>query len=700
MDAGTATPPRLDRPLPAAWARLLDAVGSPALLHAGAQVLLANAAMERLLGFPREQLQAMRFDAWAAEGSKEALQRHSARALQRDEEQPVLELEAQCASGAIRVLELVQRRLPDARGHPLLLLTATDLSDMRYVQQSLTDMGRLMQQIVDNDPLPTFVLNAEHRVTHWNAACAQLTGVPAYEAIGRHDAWRAFHDDAQLLLADLVLDERAESDGPACFGDSLRRGVRGWECEVFLPRLGQHGAWVQFSAAALHDADGRISGVIGKLQDVSARHAADEALRRHGQALEEMVAARTAELLITHHDLDAFLENAPVGILATEGRRVVRSNRTFGTLFGLPVNGATELDLRRLFTSLDDYRLLQGLASEALGAGRAFAHEMRMQSLSGEPLWVQLIAYPGGETAGRPRIWWLLQDRSAVLRAQQELVANFRHLQESNARLAEAQSQLLQSEKMASIGQLAAGVAHEINNPIGYVTSNLGTLGRYLDALLALLAAHERCAGAEELEALRRETDLAYLIEDLPALLHESEEGLSRVRKIVQDLKDFSRVDSADWQEADLNAGLESTLNVVMNEVKYKAEIQRDYGRLPPVRCLAGQLNQVFLNLIVNAAQAIEGQGHIRLSTGTGRLEGRDAVWIEVADDGCGMDEATQRRIFEPFFTTKPVGKGTGLGLSLSFSIVKKHGGRIELESQPGEGTRFRVWVPVDGPAP
>jgi signal transduction histidine kinase len=163
----------------------------------------------------------------------------------------------------------------------------------------------------------------------------------------------------------------------------------------------------------------------------------------------------------------------------------------------------------------------------------------------------------------------------------------------------------------------------------------------------------------------------------------------------VQDLKDFSRVDHADWQDADLNAGLDSTLNVVMNEVKYKAEVRKDYGVLPPVRCIAAQLNQVFMNLIVNAAHAIAERGTITLVT---RAVDDDWVCVEISDTGSGMSEEVKRRIFEPFFTTKPVGQGTGLGLSLSFSIVQKHGGRIEVDSEIGVGTRFKVWIPVQPP--
>ncbi|MCB1956984.1 MAG: bacteriohemerythrin [Rhodocyclaceae bacterium] len=261
------------------------------------------------------------------------------------------------------------------------------------------------------------------------------------------------------------------------------------------------------------------------------------------------------------------------------------------------------------------------------------------------------------------------------------------------------QSQLLQSEKMASIGQLAAGVAHEINNPVGYVNSNLGTLRTYVERLLALNDLYgeleARLPASDPLRAqladAKQRADLDFLRGDIVDLLRESQDGLGRIKGIVADLKDFAHVGEVEWQDADINAGLDSTLNVVWNELKYKAEVVRDYGQLPNVRCLAAQLNQVFMNLLVNAAQAIEERGTITVRT---RDEG-ERVRIEIADTGKGMSEAVQKRIFEPFFTTKPVGKGTGLGLSIAWDIVRKHAGEIDVASQPGEGTCFTIRVPI-----
>lgn len=280
----------------------------------------------------------------------------------------------------------------------------------------------------------------------------------------------------------------------------------------------------------------------------------------------------------------------------------------------------------------------------------------------------------------------------------QELTETNRQLQTEQAQLAamlkkvtETQSQLLQAEKMASIGQLAAGVAHEINNPIGFVNSNLGTLAHYVDSLIQLA---DLGAATPAGQALATEVGLDFIRQDVRDLLRESQDGVERVRKIVANLKDFSHFGQQEWQEADLLAGLESTINVAWHEIKYKAEIVRELHPLPRVRCVPAQINQVFMNLLVNAAQAIAQRGTITLRSGS--ADGW--VWIEVADTGCGMDETTRQRIFEPFFTTKPVGTGTGLGMSVTYDIITKHGGRLDIDSTVGRGTCMRIRLPVDGP--
>lgn len=265
--------------------------------------------------------------------------------------------------------------------------------------------------------------------------------------------------------------------------------------------------------------------------------------------------------------------------------------------------------------------------------------------------------------------------------------------------LEQTQDQLLQAEKLAAIGQLAAGVAHEINNPIGFVSSNLGQFVSYITDLFTLISKYE--IGESQLpaelqssiKALKKHIDIEFIREDVPQLLFQTKDGIDRVQEIVKSLRDFARVDSMhDKHFCDIHSGIESTLNIAWNTLKKKAAIHKEFDHtLPEIECVGSQINQVVLNLVVNAAQSIEGNGDIWIKTG--RKDGK--IFIAVTDTGIGIAPEIQARIFEPFFTTKPIGKGTGLGLSVSYGIVQKHGGAIEVKSQPGHGSTFTVWLPI-----
>lgn len=260
----------------------------------------------------------------------------------------------------------------------------------------------------------------------------------------------------------------------------------------------------------------------------------------------------------------------------------------------------------------------------------------------------------------------------------------------------EKDSYMLQQDKMASIGQLAAGVAHEINNPMGFIISNLGTLKEYSEALSRYVESSAKLippdsVQAAQIKALQEQLDLAYIIDDMAPLLKESLEGADRVKQIVHGLKDFARMDDTTIREADLNQCINSTVNIVRNELKYVADLDLKLGAIPPVVCNPQQINQVIANLLVNAAQAIEGHGVITVIT----YEESDWVVLEVADTGQGMTPEVIKRVFDPFYTTKPVGKGTGLGLTISYDMVRKNGGEISVESTPGSGTCFTVRLPV-----
>lgn len=310
-----------------------------------------------------------------------------------------------------------------------------------------------------------------------------------------------------------------------------------------------------------------------------------------------------------------------------------------------------------------------------------------------------------------------LQD--AVQRLQQEIYErrqteqalsdSRQHLESTLKAFKETQAKMIQSEKMASIGHLAAGVAHEINNPIGFIKSNLGAIDDYRNDLGQLIEDFkhffEEVKKSElgkngalgqmitHLDECMDQMDLAYIQEDFPQVIAESQNGVERVAQIVSDLKKFSHTGEDQMSCSNINEGIESTLNVAWNELKYKAKVTKRLGSLPLVKCNIQKINQVVMNLLVNAAQAIEGRGEIFIETR------HDGDWVEIAvsDTGCGIENEHLSQIFDPFFTTKPVGTGSGLGLNVSYNIIQSHAGSIQVESLVGKGTTFTVQLPVAG---
>ncbi len=587
---------RLAREGEAALRAVMDSVFSIILIHRGERLIYVNASLVQATGRSREDLLSMHFADLFVPEDRIAIHERALRRLRGEEAPNRYEARLQHKDGSYRWVE-VGGTLIDYFGAPAILGNCHDITESRQARE-------MIEQVLQGNPSPTFVLDAEHRVRYWNGACESAFDMPAADIIGTREQWRPFYALERPVLADIVLSGATGNAGEMHYaGKKLRQSTfakSAYEAEDFFPQFGARGMWLHFTAAPLKDSEGKVIGAIETLQDVTSRRLVEDELRQTKQNLEVLVQKRTSQL---------------------------------------------------------------AQAKEALEADNTHRQEV-----------------------------------------ERVLLARNAELTELNLRLSEAQEQLLQSEKLASIGQLAAGVAHEINNPIGYVHSNLGSLGNYIGDLFGLIDQVEKlvselpesAALRQRVTALREQFDLAYLKEDLPALLEESKEGITRVKKIVQDLKDFSRVDSSqEWQMADLHAGIDSTLNIVRNEIKYKAEVVKAYGELPPVECLPSQLNQVFMNLLVNAAHAMSEKERGTITVRTGRAEAEKEVWVEVADDGCGIAPENLKRIFDPFFTTKPVGKGTGLGLSLAYGIVQKHHGRIEVQSTVGQGTSFRVCLPV-----
>ncbi|MEW6683090.1 MAG: ATP-binding protein [Nitrospirota bacterium] len=406
--------------------------------------------------------------------------------------------------------------------------------------------------------------------------------------------------------------------------------------------------------------------------------------------------------------------------------QVTKVNAAIQTVLGYKVDDLKDRPIETVLrgTGGGDRLLTQHELEELTKQGTLWGKSGMLRSRDGEGIPVQmnlsLVTHSNGKLDGivivardvreTLRLVADLQQAKVTLeeRVRQrtvEIEQALREREKANLELTRKDDQLIRQEKMASLGQLAAGVAHEINNPVGFVSSNLQMLQTYLGDLTEYVertnAMIERLsglglpesAGAHIQEFVRRngQAPASQAIEDARQSVVESIDGLNRVKKIVSALREFSHADQDDPDWADLNEGLESTINIVWNELKYKATLHRDYGDLPKVLCYPHQLNQVFMNLLVNATQAIPDRGEIWVKT----WADSDQVYVDIRDTGSGIPEDHLSKIFDPFFTTKPVGQGTGLGLSIVYGIVERHGGMVRVNSRVGEGTTFHLAFPI-----
>ncbi len=424
------------------------------------------------------------------------------------------------------------------------------------------------------------------------------------------------------------------------------------------------------------------------------RMAAEEALK-HSQAF--------------YHSL---VESLPQNILRKDMEgRFTFGNKRFCAELGLTLEklqGKTDFDF--FPTELAERYRRDDAA--VIAAGKLFETVEEHITPDGKKLYVQVMKVPiydaDGRAIGIQGIFWDVTDRKhseAVLQQTNRLLTEAVNSErQAIEKLKTAQSALVQTEKLAGLGQMVAGVAHEINNPLSFVNNNVAVLQRDVAALRDLLMLYRQ---AQELIAthnqelagwikeMEEHIDLTYTLSNLEELLTRSRDGLRRIQQIVRDLRDFARLDESDLLEIDLNEGIESTVNIIRGRAKKKQiQLEMDLGPLPKITCYPAKINQVVMNLLANAIDACNDHGQVKVSTEA--IDGK--VRIEVADNGSGIDPAIRDRIFDPFFTTKPPGEGTGLGRSISYGIIQDHGGTIDLESAPGKGTRFQILLPLVPP--
>ena len=524
----------------------------------------------------------------------------------------------------------------------------------------ITEKARLNEKIsrlsmaVDQSSSSVVMTDVAGNIEYVNRKFSEMSGYSAEEAIGQNPRIFQSGESSPELYIELW---KTISSGKMWCGELHSRRKDGsmyWESACISPLI---------------DTKGEITGYLTVKDDITERKQNE---------------ARFAELfrLVEHAKME--WENTldhlrDFVILADSDHHIRRYNRILADLTGRPVDGLMGCDWRELLTDSGFvFKSLSENRGELLNSSSARFYDINI--------------YPIIEQNENKGFVISLNDTT-------ELRTITKELEKAYGELKETQLQLFQQEKMASVGQLAAGVAHEINNPMGFISSNPGSLDKYVNRLAEFISVEDQVVDAlsdsaskEHVLDARKRLKIDHVLNDAHQLIAESLDGASRVRRIVQDLKSFSRVDQVEAAYINLNEALETTINIARNEIKYVATLTREFGDIPQIKCFPQQLNQVFLNLLVNAAHAMEGtQGCITVRT---FCEG-DNVLIQVSDTGCGMPENVRNRIFEPFFTTKEVGKGTGLGLSISYDIIKKHGGEITVESEVGAGTTFTVRLSV-----
>ena len=562
-------------------------------------------------------------------------------------------------------------------------------------------------------------------------AVAQLRQIKQLDATWELDAMRSkiglnqSYDPLVSPLAELGTLPRhlspaalAASDAGAQLGSSLRAFQLALNQKAALiESFKSHNAVLKNSQAFLPAAAGDILGLAEQQgQAGQAAHArlerlrsavgttllATPALENGSQREPPDIENKLADLIADAALLPATVSDS-VTLFAAHVRTVLREHQLVQDLLARIAAAPTGRHLDEIDVLLSGEQQIQALRTQR--------HRLYLlllsAALAGLLLYAAVSLIRSQLTINRVNQQLLLANgglEAAVLERTGELLCANALLQTQIAERKQLEGRLLQSEKLASIGQLAAGVAHEINNPLGFVASNADMLEQYVERLLEMLASYEEAelemAASGGLAALaarlcrqRARLELDYLKQDIPVMIAESRDGMERVGRIVQSLKEFARTDAQQqWELADLHRCIDSTLNIIASEVRKVADVRKEYGALPDVECMPSQLNQVVMNLLINAAHAMGTQrGRITIRTGVEGAQG----WIEVADTGSGIAPEVLPRIFDPFFTTKGIGKGTGLGLSLSYGIVQNHGGSIDVRSVPGSGTTFRIMLPL-----
>jgi PAS domain S-box-containing protein len=570
-----------------------------------------------------------------------------------------------------------------------------DITERKQAEAELQYTKAFLDSVVENLPIGVFIKDARDlRVMYWNKGSEELLGYSKDEVLGKTDYDLLSKEQARYLRAK---DRQVLAEGQL---------VDIQEVPLVTPHRGER--LLHVKKVPLLDEASSPQYLLGICEDITERKRAEEALRE------------------SENHYRCIVETASEGVWMFDAdSKTTFANNRMAQMLGYSVE---ELLGRSLFEFIDpNFQSLVQIYIERRRQGIHERHDFKFRRKDGSDLWAIVSATPIFDACDRfvgvlrmiTDITERKQAEEALQQSERELKLKNQQLKQTLRQLKQTQSQLIQNEKMISLGQMVAGIAHEINNPVGFIYGNVSHARDYAQRLIHLvqLYAKHYPEPVPQIQAEIAAFDLDFLIADFPKVLRSMKEGANRIREIVLSLRTFSRLDEADKKEVNIHDGIDSTLLLLQHRLKKQPsqlaiQVKKEYGKLLPIECYPGQLNQVFMNLLSNAIDALESQpkpGAIAIRTEIVRdrksvtsgpeEQTTDWVIIRIMDNGPGIPCHVKKHIFDPFFTTKPVGVGTGLGLSISHSIVvEKHGGKLTCNSTPSQGTEFIIELPVKQP--